>query len=79
MLNRIAIGMSAKQYREANGLDKSEPIRPHLSPDERTLLDVLQQVDIGLCYCVPDFQQRKHMLEWYAKNYTEKKEADHAA
>ena len=25
MLNRIALGMTARQYREANGLDKSEP------------------------------------------------------
>ena len=73
MLNRIALGMTAKQYREAHGIDKGEPIRPHLEPEELELLDVLQQVDIGLNYSMPDFQQRKHMLEWYAKEYQEKK------
>jgi hypothetical protein len=30
------------------------------------MLDLLQTVDIGLLMAVPDFQQRKRQLEWYA-------------
>lgn len=30
------------------------------------MLDLLQTVDIGLLLAVPDYQQRKRHLEWYA-------------
>lgn len=66
MLNRIVIGMSAKQFREAHGLEKGQSIRPYLRDDQIAMLDLLQTVDIGLLLAVPDYQQRKRQLEWYA-------------
>ena len=66
MLNRIVIGMSAKQFREAHGLEKGQSIRPYLRDDQIAMLELLQTVDIGLMLAVPDYQQRKRHLEWYA-------------
>lgn len=66
MLNRIVLGMSAKQFREAHGIGKGQSIRPHLRDDQIAMLDLLQIADIGLLLAVPDYQQRKRQLEWYA-------------
>ncbi len=68
MLNRIVLGMSAKQFRKAHGLEKCQSIRPYLRDDQIAMLDLLQTVDIGLLLAVPDYQQRKRQLEWYAIN-----------
>lgn len=65
MLNRIIVGMTAKQFRTANGIDKGKSIRPYLSDEQITMLDTLQKVDVGLMVAVPDFEQRKRYLEWY--------------
>lgn len=66
MLNRIVLGMSAKQFREAHGLEKGQSIRPYLRDDQIAMLDLLQTADIGLMIAVPDYHQRKRQLEWYA-------------
>lgn len=66
MLNRIVLGMTAKQYREKHGIPKEEPIRPHMTREEAALMEKLQMIDIGLQYSEPDFQKRKQTLEWYA-------------
>jgi len=34
MLNRIVTGMSAKQFRIANGIEKGKSIRPYLSESQ---------------------------------------------
>lgn len=65
MLNRIVIGMSAKQFRTANGIEKGRSIRPYLSDDQIVMLDMLQKVDVGLLVAVPEYEQRKRHLEWY--------------
>jgi Rha family phage regulatory protein len=65
MLNRIVVGMTAKQFRLANGIEKGKSIRPYLSDVQITMLDTLQKVDVGLLVAVPDYQQRKRYLEWY--------------
>ena len=65
MLNRIVIGMTAKQFRLANGIEKGKSIRPYLSDEQITILDTLQKVDVGLLVAVPDYGQRKRYLEWY--------------
>ncbi|HDI3439577.1 TPA: Rha family transcriptional regulator [Listeria monocytogenes] len=65
MLNRIVVGMTAKQFRLANGIKKGKSIRPYLSDEQITMLDTLQKVDVGLLVAVPDYQQRKRYLEWY--------------
>ena len=71
MLNRIVLGMTAKQYREKYNIPKSEPIRPHFSPNELALMDRLQTIDCGFVLAVPDRQQRKQMLEYQAMKWWE--------
>ena len=65
MLNRIVTGMSAKQFRIANGIEKGKSIRPYLSESQIKMLETLQKVDVGLLVAVPEYQQRKRYLEWY--------------
>ena len=72
MLNRLVLGMTAKQFRETNQLGDAKSIRPYLSPEQINMLDILQKVDIGLLVSVPDFEQRKRFLEWYMQKVIEK-------
>lgn len=65
MLNRLAIGMTAKEFRKAHRLKDGESIRPLLTAEQISALDTLQKVDIGLMLAMPDFGQRKRQLEWY--------------
>lgn len=65
MLNRIVVGMSAKQFRLANDIEKGKSIRPYLTDDQIRILEILQKVDVGLLVAVPDYEQRKRYLEWY--------------
>ena len=65
MLNRIVIGMTAKQFRLANDIEKGKSIRPYLTDEQITMLDILQKVDVGLLVAVPEYEQRKRHLEWY--------------
>ncbi len=74
MLNRIVLGMTAKQFREAHGIEKKTSIRPYLTQEQINMLETLQKADIGLMLSVPDFQARKRYLEWYAARI--KKEHD---
>lgn len=66
MLNRIVLGMTAKQFREAHGIKKGESIRPHLRDDQAAMLNLLQDADIGLLMAMPDYGQRRRQLQWYA-------------
>ena len=66
MLNRIALGMSAKKYREQHGIPKTESIRAHLTAKEADMLERLQHMDVGLVYAGLSFRDRQHRLEWYA-------------
>jgi Rha family phage regulatory protein len=63
MINRIVTGMSAKQYREEHGIEHGKSIRPYLLPQQMEVVRSLQRIDIGLIISVPDFQQRKLLLE----------------
>ncbi|HZK02251.1 MAG TPA: Rha family transcriptional regulator [Anaerovoracaceae bacterium] len=72
MINRIVTGMSAKQFRQANGLEKGISIRPYLTEAQIEMMETLQKVDIGLLVSVPDYQQRKRFLEWYKMKLLEK-------
>jgi len=65
MLNRIVLGMTAKQFRLVSGIEKGKSIRPYLSDSQIKMLDTLQKVDIGLLVSVQDYEQRKRHLEWY--------------
>ncbi|QGT99526.1 Phage Rha protein [Candidatus Syntrophocurvum alkaliphilum] len=72
MLNRIVIGMSAKQFRLTNNIEKGKSIRPYLSDEQISMLETLQKIDVGLLVAVPDYQQRKRYLEWYVTKMKEK-------
>lgn len=65
MLNRLAIGMTAKEFRVLHGLQDGESIRPYLTPEQVDTLDTLQKIDTGLMLAMPDFNQRKRQLQWY--------------
>lgn len=65
MINRIVLGMTSKQYKIAHDIPSNESIRPYLSEEQIKLLDVLQKVDIGLLFSVPDYHKRKQLLESY--------------
>lgn len=68
MINRIVLGMSAKQFREERGLKKGESIRPYLSTEQIHAVETLQRVDIGLIVAVPEYQERKTILTKYYQN-----------
>ena len=65
MINRLVLGVSAKQFRQSNGIEKHGSIRPYLTAEQIKLLDTLQKADVGLLISVPDFEQRKQYLKDY--------------
>lgn len=62
MINRIVLGMSAKQFREQQGIQSGKSIRPYLAPEQINAVKSLQRIDIGLIVAIPDFEQRKEVL-----------------
>lgn len=72
MINRIVTGMSAKQFRQAHGIEKGKSIRPYLTNEQIQLMETLQKVDVGLLVAVSDYEQRKRYLEWYKLKLGEK-------
>lgn len=63
MINRIVLGMSSKQFKEANNIEKANSIRPYLTNEQINGIKTLQRIDIGLIISMPDFQQRKSILQ----------------
>lgn len=63
MINQIVTGMTAKQFKDAHGLDNVNSIRPYLSHTELEAVKSLQRIDIGLIYSMPDYYDRKKFLE----------------
>lgn len=63
MINRIVTGMSAKQYREQCGIEPGKSIRPFLSESQISAVKTLQRIDIGLIISIPDYKNRKQVLE----------------
>lgn len=72
MINRLATGMTAKQFRETHGLKKGETIRPHLTDEQIWLMNALQKADIGLLISTPIYEERKRRLEWYKAKLLER-------
>lgn len=73
MLNRIVLGMTSKQFRLANGIEKGKSIRPYLSKEQIELLEILQKVDVGLLVAFPNYEDRKRHLDWYKTKLEEDK------
>lgn len=75
LINKIVTGYPAKKFRELHGIPKGESIRPFLTDKQIELMDTLQKVDIGLLVSVPEFEQRKRLLEWYKMKFESRKSA----
>lgn len=69
MINKIVLGLNAKQFKEQNNIDKSvNSIRPYLTQEQIKAIETLQKFDIGLVAMEPDYQKRKEMLgNYYSK------------
>lgn len=63
MINRIVLGMSSKEFKKAHNIDKAPSIRPYLTNEQINSIKTLQRIDIGLIISIPDFQQRKNILQ----------------
>lgn len=74
MINKIVLGLNAKQFKEQNNIDKSvNSIRPYLSQEQIKAIETLQRFDIGLVTMEPDYQKRKEMLGNYFIKINERK------
>lgn len=67
MINKIVLGVTAKQFREERGLGEKESIRPYLTVEQIRDIESLQRVDTGFVVAIPDYHERKEMLEKYYK------------
>lgn len=68
MINKIVLGMTAKQFRELNGIAEKVSIRPYLTAQQIKDIEELQRVDTGFVVAVPDFNERKELLlKYYRK------------
>lgn len=62
LINRIALGQSSKQFRADHGIDKSEPIRDHLTPCQIKCIEHLQRLNTSLIEIGMEFGERKAKL-----------------
>lgn len=74
MINKIVLNMTAKEFKEKNGIDKSEnSIRPYLSEEQINMIEALQRFDIGLITMEDDYQKRKEILTNYFMRLCQRK------
>lgn len=59
MINRIVLGMSAKEFKLKYGTDS---VRDHVTPDEIAAITLLQQTNTGLINIGMTYQERKKHL-----------------
>jgi Rha family phage regulatory protein len=63
MINRIVLGVSAKQYKLSRNISVEETsIRPHLTGEELKMIDYLQMLNAGMIAGGMPFEQRKTAL-----------------
>ncbi len=63
MINRIAFGQTAAQFRKARGLAPNESIRPYLTVEQIAALQLMQHMDVGLILAGLGYQERKTKLQ----------------
>lgn len=73
MIYRTVLGMDAKKFRELNGIEKGEVIKPYLTLAQIRAVETLQRVDIGLILAIPDYEQRKLALGQYYERLRRKR------
>ena len=69
MLNKIVLGMTAKEYRRIHDIPTYKSIRPYLKAQELKLLEMLEMVDMGLIAANLNFSERKEKLTALANKY----------
>lgn len=65
LINKLVLGMTAKQFREKHNIQDKESIRPYLTEQEISDILELQRIDTGFVLAIPDYYERKKMLETY--------------
>lgn len=69
MINKIVLGVTASQFKKANGIDKNvQSIRPYLNQNQIASVEMLQRIDIGLIITIPNYHERKKILTDYYNN-----------
>ena len=69
MLNKLVLGMTAKEYRKAHDIKASHSIRPYLTANEIRKLEMLEIVDMGLIAANLSFTERKEKLTVFLHKY----------
>ena len=62
LINRLVLGVSAKEFKAQHGLDGIHSIRPLLSKEQQKAIKTLQAFDIGLLYKGVEYAERKKTL-----------------
>jgi hypothetical protein len=62
LINKIVLGMNAKQYRIANGLEPNQPIRDTLTKSEIAAIEHMQRLDTGMIELGYSYEKRKSEL-----------------
>lgn len=62
LINRIALGRSAKEYRAAHGIGKDDPIRDHLTALEIRCVQAMQRANTTMIEMGMDYDTRKTEL-----------------
>lgn len=68
LINKVALGVNAKQFRDGNGIPKGESIRSYLTKSQINLIDLIQNYDQILLINKYDYQERKELLIAYKVN-----------
>lgn len=62
LINKTVLGMNAKQYRIANGLEPNQPIRDTLTKAEIAAIEHMQRLDTGMIELGYSYEKRKSEL-----------------
>lgn len=62
LINRVALGKSAKEFRIAHGIAVGQPIRDHLSPLEMKCVENLQRANASMIDLGFEYEERKTRL-----------------
>lgn len=73
MINKIVLGVRAREFRLKHGIPKDESIRDHLTPQEISAIEKLQAFDAHLAKVIPDYRQRQGLLKEYFKKISAQK------
>ena len=65
MINRIALGMDAKHFLKALGIEGARSIRPYLDSTQPSDVRALQMADVGFLITGMGYEERKSKLADY--------------